>query len=123
MPSYPTVLNSRYVPLRDNSGKQAVVSLSGTNTLRLSVPGPYSNARRFNLTLNYMAFVPALVVESAAQVNGPYTIETNAAVEPGTRRVTVPAGGSTRFYRMGWDHAVTITSVNLSGGNVVLTYQ
>ncbi|MSR65943.1 MAG: hypothetical protein EXS24_01035 [Pedosphaera sp.] len=123
MPSYTTVLNYRYVPLRDGSGKLAVVNLSGTNTLRLTVPLPYSNAKRYNLGLNYMAFVPTLLVESSSLVNGTYSIEPNATVEPGTRRVTVPAGGGTRFYRLRWDHPVTITSLKLVGGNVELTYQ
>jgi hypothetical protein len=123
MPSYTTVLNYRYVPLRDGSGKLAVVNLSGTNTLRLSVPQPYSNAKRYNLTLNYLAFVPALLVESSSQVNASYSIEPNASVEPGTRRVTVPASGATRFYRLKWDHRVSITSIRLAGGSVGLTYQ
>jgi len=79
--------------------------------------------RRLPIQINYLASVPALVVESAAQVNGPYTIETSAAVEPAIRSVTVPAGGVTRFYRLGWDRAVTITSINWAGGSVVLTYQ
>lgn len=123
MPSYTTVLNYRYVPLRDNSGNLAVLNLSGTNTLRLTVPLPYSNAKRYNLALNYLAFVPALLVESAEQVTGPYTLETGAFVEPGTRRVTIPQNGVTRFYRLRWDRAVNITSVILTGGNVELRYQ
>jgi hypothetical protein len=70
-----------------------------------------------------MAFVPALLVESSPQVNGTYLIASDASVEPGTRRVTVPAAGSTRYYRLRWDHQVTITGVRLAGGNVELTYQ
>jgi hypothetical protein len=75
------------------------------------------------LMLNYMALVPALLVESAAQVTGPYSLETGASVDPGTRLVTVPSNGDNRFYRLRWDHAVTIKTVSLAGGNVSLTYQ
>jgi hypothetical protein len=73
--------------------------------------------------LNYLAFVPALLVESSSQANTGYTIDTNASVEPGTGRITIPQSGSARFYRVRWDHAVTITSVKLVGGNVEMTYQ
>jgi hypothetical protein len=112
----------RYAPLRDGAGRLAVVNLSSTNTVRLSVLGPDINPTKFALALNYLAFVPALLVESAAQVTGPYSIESNASVEPGTRHITIPAG-SARFYRLRWDHQATITSVKLAGGNVELTYQ
>jgi len=103
-------------------GKPAVVNLSGMNTLRLTVLGGDVNPTRNALALNYMAFVPALLIESATQVTGPWSIETGAAIELGNRRVTVPASNK-RFYRIRWDHPVTITSVKLVGGNVELTYQ
>ncbi|NOS70936.1 MAG: hypothetical protein HOP33_13520 [Verrucomicrobia bacterium] len=115
--------NYRYAPLLDVTGKLAVLSLSGTNTIRLTMAAPQSNITKHTTALNYMAFVPALLVESAAQVNGPYTIEPSAIVEPGSRHVTLAAVGNTRFYRLRWDHAVSIKSINLVGGNVELTYQ
>jgi hypothetical protein len=123
MPSYTTLLNYRYVPLLHDSGRLAVVNLSGANTLRLTVPLPYSNAKRYNLAMNYLAFVPALLVESANAVNGPYQLESNAVVEPGTRHISVPANGSTRFYRLRWDRQATIKSAKLAAGNVELTYE
>ncbi len=116
--------NFRYAPLLDGDGKLAVVNLSGTNTLRLTMASPNNiNITKQRTALNYMAFVPALLVESAAVVTGPYLIETNASVEPGTQRITIPASSSTRFYRLRWDHAVRITTIKLVGGNVELTYQ
>jgi len=116
-------LGNRETPLRDGSGKLAVASLSGTNTIRLSVLGIDKSATRYGLALNYLALVPALLVESSAQVAGPYSIEVSASVEPGTRRITLPQNGGTRFYRLRWDHAVRITGITLAGGNIVLTYQ
>ena len=115
--------NYRYAPLRDGSGKLAVANLSGTNSIRLSVLGIDKSATRYGLALNYLAFVPALLVESSAQVAGPYSIEVSASVEPGTRRITLPQNGGARFYRLRWDHAVRITGITLAGGNIVLTYQ
>lgn len=115
--------NFLYAPLLDNSNKLAVVHLSGTNTLQLGVAGIDLNRTRFGLYLNYLALVPALLVESSAQVNGPYALETNAAVEPGTRQITLTQNGGARFYRLRWDHAVQITSIKLAGDNVVLAYR
>jgi len=113
----------RYAPLRDHAGQLAVASLSGTNTLRLTVLGPDSNPTRYGLSLNYLAFVPAVLVESASQVGGPYSLETNALVEPGIRHITIPQNGTARFYRLRWDHAVRISSIKAAGNNVELTYQ
>ena len=109
--------------LRDGSGKLAVANLSGTNTLRLTVAGTDDGPTRYVMSLQYLAFVPALLVESAAKVSGPYSIEPNASVEPGTRQITLPRSGGTRFYRLRWDHAVRIARIALAGGNVLLTYQ
>lgn len=118
-----TLNHFRYAPLLDEVGKLAVVNLSGTNTLRLTVLGADINPTKFALALNYMALVPALLVESAPQVTGPYTLETGASVDPGNRLVTIPQNGAARFYRLRWDRAVNITSVRLTGGNVELKYQ
>ena len=113
----------RYEPLLANSGRMAVVNLSGTNVLRMTMAPPQQNITKQGTAFNYIAFVPAVLVESAAQVTGPYALETNAAADPGNRRITIPANGNTRFYRIRWDHSVTIKSVAVSGGNVILTYQ
>jgi hypothetical protein len=114
--------NYRYAPLRDGAGKLAVVNLSGVNTLRLLVDVPWEERTKRGLSLNYLAFVPAVLVESSAQAKTGYTIETNAAVDPGTRRITFPTNGAARFYRLRADHAVAITGFSIAGGNVLLTY-
>jgi hypothetical protein len=56
-------------------------------------------------------------------VNGTYMPELNLLVDTGAKRITVPQSGATRFYRIRSQSQVTINSVRLSGGNVVLTYQ
>ena len=116
--------NFRYAPLLNGSGNLAVVNLpTGTNTLRLTMDSPQYDGSKQGLALNYMAFVPALMVQSSATANTGYTIDNTAIVTPGTQQVTIPQSGGTRFYRLMWDHQVTIKSVKVSGGNVLLTYQ
>jgi hypothetical protein len=115
--------NYRFAPLRDASSKLAVVNLPGTNSLRLTVSGPDFSSTRYGLSLAYLAFVPALVVESAASVTGPYTLDSSAAVEPGTRQITIPQNGGARFYRLRWDHSVSVTSINFANGKILMTYQ
>ncbi len=115
--------NWRYAPLLNDSGNLALVNLSGTNTIRLTIAPPDLNSTRYGLTLNYLVFVPALLVESAGQATGAYSIEPNAVVEPVTRRITLPQNGGTRFYRLSWDHAARITVIKVFGGSVTLSYQ
>jgi len=59
VPSTSLLVNYRYVPLTDSNGNLAVLSLSGTNTLRLTMGGPQTNVTQQTMTLNYMVFLPA----------------------------------------------------------------
>jgi hypothetical protein len=104
------------------TSKLAVVNLSGVNKLRLTVDVPQEERTKQGLMLNYMAFVPALLVESSAQANTGYAIENTASIEPVTQTITIPQNGP-RFYRLRWYYRTTITSITLAGGNVVLTYK
>jgi len=116
--------NFRYAPLLDGAGKLAVVNLSGVNTLRLTVDVPQAERTKWGLMLNYIAFVPALMVESSLQANTGYTIDNTALINQNTRTITVPQSGPAHYYRLRWPgNTVTITSITLSGANVVLTYQ
>ena len=123
VPGALTLNNFRNVPLLGADGKLAVINLSGTNTLRLTMASAQSNATKQGLALNYLAFVPALQLESAAVVTGPYSLESTASVNPAARRIVVPAGNSVRFYRLRWDQPTRITTVQFVGGNVELTYE
>ena len=60
---------------------------------------PVGNQTDF--TADNFVMVPALLLESAAQVNGPYSIETNASIDLGNRRITVPAR-QTSAVRISW---------------------
>jgi hypothetical protein len=73
----------------------------------------------------YRDVVPAPVVklQSAAAVNGPYADDATATVDTANKRVTVPANGNARFYRLSGASALTIKSTQLQGASIVLTYQ
>jgi len=67
--------------------------------------------------------VPSLMIlMSAPVVTGPYTDAAGQSVNLVTRTITLPQSGSMQFYRIRADRALTITSITLSGGNVVITY-
>jgi hypothetical protein len=63
-----------------------------------------------------------MTLVSAAVVTGPYTDTFGYLVNPATKTITAPMTGSMQFYRIRSDIAVTITSITISGGNVVITY-
>ena len=114
----------RYVPLVTANGSLAVVNLSGTTTVRLTMDSLQNNATKFGLAMNYMVLVPAVPqLYSSATANGTYTLESTVLLDTGNKKITAPQGGATRFYRVGWTSQVKITGVSLAGGNVVLTYQ
>ena len=65
---------------------------------------------------------PSMALVSAAVVTGPYTDAIGYLVNPVTKTITAPLSGSMRFYRIRSNIAVTITSITISGANVVITY-
>jgi hypothetical protein len=128
VPSTTMTILYRYVPLMA-AGNRAVINLSGTNTLRLTMGGSVTNATQYMMSLNYLVFVPTsaavtspVVLESAAAVNGPYSPAAGAAVNLSAKTITVPASGNAAFYRIRSDSVTTITSISKSGGNAVITY-
>lgn len=63
-----------------------------------------------------------LRLRSARVVNGRYTDAAGQSVNLTTKTITVPQSGNTRFYRIWSATAFTITSITVSGGSVVITY-
>jgi len=59
---------------------------------------------------------------SAAVVTGPYTDAAGQSVNLATKTITVPTSGAVQYYRIRSDTALTIMSIIISGGNVVITY-
>ncbi|MGO8697738.1 MAG: hypothetical protein ACLQVY_08485 [Limisphaerales bacterium] len=116
--------NFGYVPLLDTNGLCAIVNLSGTNTLRLTMGGTAGDGSYNSvMALNYLLLVPAQVtVQSSPVVAGPYADDSTAAVNVHTRTVTIPATGVSKFYRLAAIAPVNIASISLTGGTVTITY-
>ena len=119
--------NYRFVPLMVD-GTNAVVSLSGTNTVRLTSTGTAARDIR-KMNPNYILFVPAqapvapsIVLVSSGTVNGTYTTAAGASVNTSTKTITVPLSGEAQYYGIQSGTAVTITGISRSGGNIVITY-
>jgi len=64
----------------------------------------------------------SVILVSAAVVAGPYTEAEGQSVNLATKTITVPMSGNMRFYRIQASPAFTNTSITISGGTVVITY-
>jgi hypothetical protein len=112
--------NYLYTPLVDDAGAQPLLNLTGETTLRQVITGAPAKDNRM-IMLNYIMLVNTPVwVYSCATVNGTYTLEGSASANYANRTITVPASGSTRFYRLSASVPLTIKSTSVSGGNVIL---
>jgi hypothetical protein len=118
--------NYRYSQLVDDAGALALVTLAGTNTLRLQIAGtPGEDSRKTMLNYLMLVHAPAPAqpsVQSAVSPMGPFVTDSNATIDTAMRTVTLPASGSARFYRLSSSTALTIKSLSNSGGTVTLTY-
>ncbi len=116
--------NYTYVPLLATNGSLAVVNLSGTNTVRLTLDSLPNNATQNGISLNYLVLVPSVPqVYSSATLAGPFLPETEVLVDTAQQKLTIPRSGATRFYRIAWSRSVRISSPVITGANVVLGYQ
>jgi hypothetical protein len=114
-------LNYHYAPLVDDAGEPVLVGLSGTNTLRLAIGGTPGQDNRKTM-LNYLLFVPAVILYSSDTVNGTYTVDMSANVDTGTSTITVPKSASARFFRVKAATPLTVKRIAVSGDTVTLTY-
>ncbi len=71
VPSTAMISNYRYVSLTDTNGSPAVLNLSGTNTLRLTLGGPQTNVTQQTMALNYLLFVPVPATAPAPTLSQP----------------------------------------------------
>jgi len=65
---------------------------------------------------------PEIELISAATVNGPYSVEVGANIDTGTRTITIAPSGTMRFYRLRGATALTITEIQSSGGQILISY-
>jgi hypothetical protein len=64
----------------------------------------------------------SVILVSAAVVTGPYTDAVGQSVNAAAKTITVPRTGNMQFYQIKSDPALTIKSITISGGNVVITH-
>jgi len=74
------------------------------------------------LDANTITVTASVILVSAAVVTGPYTDAAGQSVNLATKTITVPMSGDMQYYRIRSSTALTITSITISGGNVVITY-
>jgi hypothetical protein len=114
--------NFMYIPLLDTNGFGAITSLSGTNTLRLTMGGTVTADDRVEV-LNYLLFVPAQVtVQSSPVVTGPYADDTTGTVDVNNRTISLPLAGAARFYRLNAIVPLKFTGISASGSRVTLKF-
>ncbi len=94
------------------------VNLSSGEKTLINDPAA-SNAIKAYRTLQ----APSLVVRSSASVTGPFVDDATAQIDTNAKRVTVPVNGPVRFYQLFGAGTLTIKTISVSGGNVVLTYE
>ncbi|HZR15823.1 MAG TPA: hypothetical protein VFE51_00730 [Verrucomicrobiae bacterium] len=114
--------NYLYTPLVDDSGAPVLLSLAGTNTLRLQIAGTPGEDNRKTM-LNYIMLVQSPVqVWGASSPIGPFALEPSAVVDAATRTITLSASGSARFYRLSSGISLSTRLVSYSGGTVTLGF-
>lgn len=112
--------NYLYAPLSDDTGAPLLVTLAGTNTLQLLMAGT-PGQDNFKTMLNYLMVVQAPIrVLSASSPQGPFGPEPNATIDPVARTITLPTGGSAKFYRLSTPVPVSIKTISVSAGKVTL---
>lgn len=63
-----------------------------------------------------------VILLASAVVTGPYAYASGQSLDLASKTITVPMSGHVRFYRIRSGAALTIASIRVSGGNVVITY-
>jgi Ice-binding-like len=73
-------------------------------------------------TVTVPAAAAATTLVSAVVATGPYSDAIGQSLNLVSKTMTVPMSGSTQFYRIRSVTGLTIKSITVSGGNVVITY-
>lgn len=67
--------------------------------------------------------IGGVVLVSSAEAAGPYLSVSGQTINAGARSITTPVVNPRRYYRILSDTALTIASITVSGGNVVVIYR
>jgi len=73
-------------------------------------------------TITIPTATSSVVLQSAAAVTGTYADAAGQIANLATKTITVPLSPSMAFFRIRSNTALTITSITISAGNVVITY-
>jgi cytochrome c len=104
------------------------ISISaGQHVVRLALDSTGANGTAGNY--NYLLFtatstnLPPVTLQSAPAVTGAFADEPGAVVNLGARTVAIPKSPNTRFYRLRSTVPTRVVTVQITGLNVVLTYE
>jgi hypothetical protein len=75
-----------------------------------------------NVRITQAGATPALALQSASTVTGPYADETSATVDTGAKTITVALPEGTRFFRAAGE-SVQLSVPVVEGGNLVIGYE
>jgi hypothetical protein len=73
--------------------------------------------------LSFSAEPPFPILESAISLDGPFTQELDAVVNPAQKTITTSIKSSTRFYRLSSQVATTILTIQVQANQVTMTYE
>jgi hypothetical protein len=76
-----------------------------------------------NSVVNAGAATDAPILQSSNRADDGYSDDTNAVVDDSSKTVTIALPGGPRFYRLRACSPLTIQSLRLETGNLVLMYQ
>jgi hypothetical protein len=68
-----------------------------------------------------LGVTPAVAVYSSATVDGTFTQDATATIDPNAKTITIPLGTGSRFYRVSGN--LTLNSTHLSGASIVFNFQ
>ena len=76
-----------------------------------------------NSVINAIVAADRPILQSSTRAADGYADETNATVDNVSKTITVALPGGSRFYRVRACDPLTIKSIRVQNGNLVLTYQ
>lgn len=122
-------VNFQYVPLVDNNGNVASISLDGLQTLRTTFGGSPTNVTQYTMTVNYLLFVPAaavatptLTLEAADTVSGNFAAMTSAVIDTTAKTITIARPTSNKFLRVSGATKVKLAGTSLTSNSLVINY-
>ncbi len=117
----------RYTPLVDENGNPITVSLSGTETVRLTMGGEREDRTQYTTVLNFLAFIPAEAgpayeLYAAESLGGDFAPDTTAVLDSEAGTFTVSLDGAEKYFRVMGSAATRIESIRVEEGMLILEF-